>query len=78
MARIAVLTILRCFLLQVISEYSSRGFEFIYDALRDPQYLENLTGLAEMKKAAEAVDVVDWDDEERNEAEGEAEDDFCS
>ncbi|PRP80417.1 hypothetical protein PROFUN_11963 [Planoprotostelium fungivorum] len=50
----------------VVEEYSKRGFDMIKDAMNTPSYLEDLTGLTEMKKEAEQVS---WEVEE-------ADDDF--
>ena len=33
-------------------EYRERGIEFVTEALQKPEYLEELTGLAELKRRA--------------------------
>lgn len=48
--------------MQVVSEYKSRGMEFVLQAINHPTYLEDLTGLTELMKSANAFDV-DWDDD---------------
>ncbi|KAJ6979241.1 hypothetical protein NC653_027409 [Populus alba x Populus x berolinensis] len=46
----------------VVSEYRKRGIEFLLQALNHPTYLEDLTGLTELKKSANSF-KLDWDDE---------------
>jgi ubiquitin-like modifier-activating enzyme ATG7 len=41
--------------------FNSHGFEFVMRALVAPTYLEDLTGLTELKKAAEEYSV-DWEE----------------
>ncbi|XP_073037396.1 ubiquitin-like modifier-activating enzyme atg7 [Primulina eburnea] len=48
--------------LTVVSEYQKRGLDFILEAINHPMYLEDLTGLTELKKSASSFEV-DWDDE---------------
>ncbi|KAH9797304.1 ubiquitin-like modifier-activating enzyme atg7 [Citrus sinensis] len=50
----------------VVSEYRKRGMEFILQAINHPTYLEDLTGLTELKKSANSFHV-DWDYESDNE-----------
>ncbi|ONK70021.1 uncharacterized protein A4U43_C05F29420 [Asparagus officinalis] len=45
----------------VVSEYRSRGMEFILQAINHPTYLEDLTGLTELMKSASTFQL-DWDD----------------
>lgn len=52
----------------VVSEYRSRGMEFILQAINQPSYLEDLTGLTELMKSASSFEV-DWDDEAEDDAE---------
>ncbi len=59
---------------QVIDSYRNRGFEFLRIALEDPKQLEEITGLAELHRKTEAVDVEGWDEEDE-EGDGD-EDDF--
>ncbi|XP_051224915.1 ubiquitin-like modifier-activating enzyme atg7 [Lolium perenne] len=52
----------------VLSEYRSRGMDFVMQVIKEPTYLEDLTGLTELMKSAdysrvEWVDDVDDDDE---------------
>lgn len=46
----------------VVSEYRRRGMEFILQAINHPTYLEDLTGLTELKESANTFQL-DWDDE---------------
>lgn len=39
----------------VVQEYRARGTEFVVQAVSEPQYLEDLTGLTELHRASEAV-----------------------
>lgn len=50
-------------LYQVVAEYRKRGMEFVLQAINQPSYLEDLTGLTELMKSASAFQV-DWDDDE--------------
>ncbi|KAK4487741.1 hypothetical protein RD792_005595 [Penstemon davidsonii] len=47
----------------VVSEYRKRGLEFILEAINHPTYLEDITGLTELKKSAGSFEL-DWDDED--------------
>ncbi|BAB09318.1 ubiquitin activating enzyme E1-like protein [Arabidopsis thaliana] len=47
----------------VISEYRERGNSFILEAINHPTYLEDLTGLTELKKAANSFNL-DWEDDD--------------
>ena len=47
---------------QVVSEYRKKGMEFLLQAINHPTYLEDLTGLTELKKSANSF-KLDWDDE---------------
>ncbi|KAJ3047182.1 Autophagy protein 7 [Rhizophlyctis rosea] len=44
----------------VLYEYKKRGSDFIVDALKSPEWLEELTGLQKLKEESEDVDV-EWD-----------------
>ncbi|CAL0329420.1 unnamed protein product [Lupinus luteus] len=44
----------------VVSEYRSRGMQFILEAINHPTYLEDLTGLTELMKSASSFSL-DWD-----------------
>lgn len=46
----------------MVSEYRSRGRDFILQAINHPTYLEDLTGLTELMKSASSF-KLDWDDE---------------
>lgn len=48
---------------QVVSEFREHGSDFILTAINHPTYLEDLTGLTELKNAANSFDV-DWDIED--------------
>ncbi|CAH2046260.1 unnamed protein product, partial [Thlaspi arvense] len=47
----------------VVSEYREKGNSFILEAINHPTYLEDLTGLTELKKAANSFNL-DWDDDD--------------
>ncbi|KAL0692945.1 hypothetical protein Bca4012_060125 [Brassica carinata] len=47
----------------VVSEYREKGNSFILEAINHPTYLEDLTGLTELKKAANSFSL-DWEDDE--------------
>ncbi|XP_010445799.1 PREDICTED: ubiquitin-like modifier-activating enzyme atg7 [Camelina sativa] len=47
----------------VISEYRERGNSFLLEAINHPTYLEDLTGLTELKKAANSFNL-DWEDDD--------------
>ncbi|KAK1558709.1 hypothetical protein Q3G72_023034 [Acer saccharum] len=44
----------------VVSEYRKRGVEFLLQAINHPTYLEDVTGLTELKNSANSFEV-DWD-----------------
>lgn len=48
---------------QVVSEYREKGNSFVLEAINHPTYLEDLTGLTELKKAANSFSL-DWEDDE--------------
>eukprot|EP01043_Picozoa_sp_COSAG02_P005060 COSAG02_NODE_135_length_34565_cov_80.368856_14_plen_724_part_00 len=51
----------------VRKEYRTRGFDFVAEALQQPEYLEELTGLAQLKRDANEADMdMEWlsDDDE--------------
>ncbi|KAJ3285899.1 Autophagy protein 7 [Borealophlyctis nickersoniae] len=50
----------------ILSEYRTHGFDFLLRAFNSPQYLEEITGLQDMHRESEAVDV-DWEEEEEGE-----------
>lgn len=47
---------------QVISEYRKRGMEFVLQAINQPTYLEDLTGITDLMKSANSFEL-DWVDE---------------
>jgi ubiquitin-like modifier-activating enzyme ATG7 len=52
-------------LLKVINRYEEEGFEFLKKAFNDPQYLEEVTGLAQMKRESEELlNNDDWMDDD--------------
>lgn len=46
----------------MVSEFQKRGTEFLLQAINHPTYLEDLTGLTELKKSANSFNL-DWDNE---------------
>ncbi|KAJ0017542.1 hypothetical protein Pint_10420 [Pistacia integerrima] len=57
----------------VVSEYQKRGTEFLLQAINHPTYLEDLTGLTELKRSANSFNL-DWDNE--TDGDDDADDDF--
>lgn len=52
-------------LLKVINRYEEEGFEFLKKAFNDPQYLEEVTGLAQMKRESEELlNNANWMDDD--------------
>jgi ubiquitin-like modifier-activating enzyme ATG7 len=47
----------------ILSAYRANSLEFVAKALRDPKYLEDLTGLSQMKSEADDLGD-DWDVDE--------------
>lgn len=47
---------------KVIAEYRKRGMDFVLQAINQPTYLEDVTGLTELMKSASAFDL-DWDND---------------
>lgn len=47
---------------QVVSEYVASGFDFIFKALTDDNFLEKFTGLADMHTMTENIDIIALDD----------------
>ena len=59
---------------KIVDEYRRSGWEFIKRALTETNYISELSGLADVQRAAEAAaDDLDWDSEEGLEDEGEGE-----
>jgi len=59
---------------KIVDEYRRSGWEFIRRALTETNYISELSGLADVQRAAEAAaDGLDWDSEEGLEEEGEGE-----
>ncbi|CAG8978371.1 hypothetical protein HYALB_00010389 [Hymenoscyphus albidus] len=58
---------------KIVNEYRRNGWEFVKRALSDATYVTELSGLAEVQRAAEAAaDNLDWDSEpDMDEGEGE-------
>lgn len=44
--------------LQVVSEYMSSGFDFIFKALTEENFLEKFTGLADMHAITKDIDII--------------------
>jgi hypothetical protein len=54
---------------QVVTEYRQRGLEFVLQAINQPTYLEDLTGLTELINSVDSCQL-DWiDDDADNEQE---------
>lgn len=51
----------------VVSEYRRRGMDFILQAINQPTYLEDLTGLTELMKSVNLFSL-DWDEDDDSEA----------
>ena len=49
----------------IISAYKKDGVDFVMRAITSPAYLEEITGLLEMKEMTENIDV-DWDDDKED------------
>ena len=47
----------------VINAYEDRGKELILDAMNDPKYLEDLTGLTKLHQMTDII-VENWDDDD--------------
>jgi len=59
---------------KIINEYNRSGWDFVKKALTVKDYITELSGLAEVQRAAEAAaDDVDWDSEPGMEEDGEGE-----
>lgn len=59
---------------KVLEAYKQDGWEFVKKALSDKDYVSELSGLAEVQRAAEAAAAdVDWDSEGGDGEEGEGE-----
>lgn len=50
---------------KIVQAYDTEGWDFVQKALNEPGYVEDLSGLAEVqRRAEEASNDVDWDDED--------------
>jgi ubiquitin-like modifier-activating enzyme ATG7 len=59
---------------KVISEYEKEPWEFVKKALNEKGWVEEMSGLAEVQRKAEAAaEELEWDDEGVLEDEGEGE-----
>lgn len=59
---------------KIVDEYRRSGWEFIKRALTESNYVSELSGLADVQRAADAAaDDVDWDSEDGDGDEGEGE-----
>lgn len=47
--------------MQIVSEYRARGIDFVLEAINQPTYLEDLTGLTELMNLAKHFNL-DWED----------------
>ena len=45
----------------IVNKYSSDGFQFIYDACRDPTILEEISGISRLIDDLAAVEGIDGD-----------------
>lgn len=52
--------------LQILNAYDENHLSFVKQVLKDPLYLEEITGLAAMKKESESL-LEDWDIENDDE-----------
>ena len=46
----------------MVNEFHNRKMDFVLEAINHPTYLEDLTGLTELKEAANSFDL-DWDND---------------
>jgi ubiquitin-like modifier-activating enzyme ATG7 len=59
---------------KIVDEYRRSGWEFIKRALTESNYVSELSGLADVQRAADAAaDDIDWDSEDGPDDEGEGE-----
>jgi ubiquitin-like modifier-activating enzyme ATG7 len=47
----------------VIQEYRDKGSEFLINAFNNPSYLEDLTGLTQMKQQTTDLDI-EWEEDD--------------
>lgn len=52
----------------MVAEYQKRGLDFVLQAINQPTYLEDITGLTELMKSAGSFQLG-WDDETGDEDE---------
>lgn len=55
---------------KIVDAYKKDGFEFVKKALKEADYVEELSGLAELKRKAMEVEIPEWSsaDEDDDEA----------
>jgi ubiquitin-like modifier-activating enzyme ATG7 len=59
---------------RVVDAYQEGGWEFVQRALNEKDYVEELSGLKEVQRVAEAAAAeIEWEDEDEIEEEGEGE-----
>ena len=59
---------------RIVDAYKKDGWEFVERALNERGYVEDLSGLAEVQRSAEAAAAdIDFDEDEEGEEEGEGE-----
>lgn len=63
------MTYLELNIIQVVLEYQKRGLDFVLQAINHPMYLEDLTGLTELKNSAGSFNF-DWDVETEDDEDG--------
>ena len=60
---------------KIVDAYMQGGWEFVKRALNERDYVEELSGLTEVQRLAEAAAAgVDWEDEDEDEEVGDIED----
>lgn len=47
--------------MQIVAEYRDRGIDFVLEAINQPTYLEDLTGLTELMNLAKHFNL-EWED----------------
>ncbi|KAK6500602.1 Autophagy protein 7 [Arthrobotrys conoides] len=57
---------------KMLSAFDDGGWEFVKKAMNEPGFIEEISGLAEVQRAAAAVeDELDWSEEDNGDGEGE-------
>ena len=59
---------------KIVDAYKSEGWEFVQKALNEKGYVEELSGLKEVQRAAEAAAAdIEWSEEDEIQEEGDGE-----